>query len=447
MASNPTASPGPGPQGQPRSPQAPPAMRHADVAVVGAGPAGVAAAVTAARHGLDVVLIDQAHFPRDKCCGDGLTAAALRELEGLGLPASSVASWQAVHEVVLHAPSALRVELDLPPGPGRHSVVAARLDLDAALVALALDNGVEFWPGEACTALGPAEPTPGVSQPDGPLLVTTSTRKLQVKAVVAADGMWSPVRKLCGADHPAGYRGDWHAFRQYFTGASPDARRRQHVWFPSDLLPAYIWSFPLADGRINVGYGLLRGAKLTIGEGAKWADILNRPEVRAVLGPDLVAAGPLRAWPIPARIARATLTALGGRVLFVGDAATAADPMTGEGIGQALLTGRLAADTIARHSGGAPSCTIGVAYRAGVRRELVADHRLALWCSRLLATTRGAEWSLRLVNTNAWTRRNFARWMFEDYPRAVLATPRRWRRGMFRTVSSARTLPGDALHE
>ena len=104
MASNPTASPGPGPQGQSRSPQAPPAMRHADVVVVGAGPAGVAAAVTAARHGLDVVLIDQAHFPRDKCCGDGLTAAALRELEGLGLPASSVASWGSHFTVIMVLP-------------------------------------------------------------------------------------------------------------------------------------------------------------------------------------------------------------------------------------------------------------------------------------------------------------------------------------------------------
>jgi flavin-dependent dehydrogenase len=112
-------------------------------------------------------------------------------------------------------------------------------------------------------------------------------------------------------------------------------------------------------------------------------------------------------------------------VLFVGDAAAAADPMTGEGIGQALLTGRLAAQAAIDQQS-----LLGVSYRRAVRRHLVADHRLARWCGQLLGSVKGAETTLRLVDRNDWTRRNFARWMFEDYPRAVLATPRRWHRGM-----------------
>ncbi|HSH61158.1 MAG TPA: FAD-dependent oxidoreductase, partial [Acidimicrobiales bacterium] len=68
-------------------------MTTADVAVVGGGPAGAAAAITLARDGRDVLLVDKARFPRDKCCGDGLTASALRHLDSLGLDPRHVASW------------------------------------------------------------------------------------------------------------------------------------------------------------------------------------------------------------------------------------------------------------------------------------------------------------------------------------------------------------------
>ncbi|MGH9226189.1 MAG: FAD-dependent oxidoreductase, partial [Acidimicrobiales bacterium] len=75
----------------------------AEVAVVGGGPAGAAAAITLARAGRDVVLVDKARFPRDKCCGDGLTVAALRELEELGLRPEGVAGWQRVQDVYLRS--------------------------------------------------------------------------------------------------------------------------------------------------------------------------------------------------------------------------------------------------------------------------------------------------------------------------------------------------------
>ena len=78
--------------------------------------------------------------------------------------------------------------------------------------------------------------------------------------VVAADGMWSPVRKALGCGEP-GYLGEWHAFRQYFDGVTGNAADRLWVWFEPDLLPGYAWSFPLPDGRANVGFGVLRGAE------------------------------------------------------------------------------------------------------------------------------------------------------------------------------------------
>src|SRR6476646_9228720 len=82
-----------------------------DVLVVGAGPAGVAAAITAQQQGMSVACLDRATFPRDKTCGDGLTASALRLLEDLGLDPGAVPGWEPVAGVVLRSPSGRVVDL------------------------------------------------------------------------------------------------------------------------------------------------------------------------------------------------------------------------------------------------------------------------------------------------------------------------------------------------
>jgi flavin-dependent dehydrogenase len=245
---------------------------------------------------------------------------------------------------------------------------------------------------------------------------------------IGADGMWSPLRKALGLELD-GYRGEVHALRQYFCDVGPRASRELAVWFEPDLLPGYAWSFPLGDGRANVGIGIHRGGKVAVGDmKAHWESFLERSHVRAFLGADARPEATMKAWPIPARVGRAPL--IGPRTLFVGDAAAVADPMTGEGIGQALLTGRLAAEAIL-DAGGAPAEVVGAAYEKAVRGELVADDRMARAILPILARPRPARAALRLTGATAWTRRNVARWMFEDYPRALVATPRRWHRGVF----------------
>ena len=382
-----------------------------DLLVVGGGPAGAAAAIRGAAAGLSVVLCDKASFPRDKTCGDGLTTSALRLLERLGLDPATVPGWEPVHEVVLRSPSGRVVELPLP-ADGLFAAVVPRAVLDAALLDVAARQGAAIRPGAALQQL---EPTAnGVAAIVGDEHITA-------RHVIAADGMYSTVRRLSGASDP--HLGEWHAFRQYFTGV-PD--RRLWVIFEPDLLPGYAWVFPVAGGRANVGFGLPRRPGVSVRPmAAQWRDLLARPAFRALLGaaePE----GHHRAWPIPADLARAPLWS--GRVLFAGDAAGATDPMTGEGIGQALLTGILAAEAIAL---GADPAATGRHYEAAVRHHLAPDLRFAAALGRILASPTGARGAVRAAGLTPWTRRHFARWLFEDYPRALALTPSRWRMGAF----------------
>ncbi|MFM8651141.1 MAG: NAD(P)/FAD-dependent oxidoreductase, partial [Acidimicrobiaceae bacterium] len=122
------------------------ATSHCDVLIVGAGPAGVAAALTLVASGKDVLIIDKATFPRDKCCGDGLTTGALRILEMLGFDPSTVANYQICDEVALRSPSGREIQLDLPnvrkSSAGQFAAIAPRIELDNALVQHARASGV-----------------------------------------------------------------------------------------------------------------------------------------------------------------------------------------------------------------------------------------------------------------------------------------------------------------
>jgi geranylgeranyl reductase family protein len=383
-----------------------------DVLVVGGGPAGAAAAIRGAAAGLSVVVCDKASFPRDKTCGDGLTTSALRLLERLGLDPATVDRWVPVGEVVLRSPSGRIVELPLP-ADGLYAAVAPRSTLDAALLAVAAARGVEIRQGAALESLH----TTGTG-----IEATVGDATLTAGYVIAADGMYSTVRRLTGVDGP--HLGEWHAFRQYFTGV---ADRRLWVFFEADLLPGYAWIFPVGGGRANVGFGLPRRPGMSVRPMAgQWRDLLERPPLQAVLG-DAEPEGHHRAWPIPADLGRAPLSS--GRVLFTGDAAGATDPMTGEGIAQALLTGILAAEAIA--AGKDDLATVAARYDAAVQHHLARDLRFAAGLGRILASSRGARGAVHAAGLTPWTRRNFVRWMFEDYPRALILTPSRWRRGAF----------------
>ena len=388
------------------------------VLIIGAGPSGTACAATLHRLGHEVTVVDKATFPRDKCCGDGLTTNALRILDQLGFDPSRVPDWQVTSDVLVHSPTGRTIELALPNEGGIFAAIAPRSQFDHALVQHCRDAGITIQEGHAFVSLSETD-TSVVVEVEG-------LEPFTVDYVVAADGMWSPVRKAMGLS-TAGYLGEWHAFRQYIGNVTGSSATQLHVWFEKDLLPGYVWSFPLPGNRANFGYCILRSSdRSTKFMNDTWRDLLTRPHIREALGQDNVPEDRHTAWPIPARIDTAIRSS--GRVLFIGDAVCATDTLTGEGIGQALETGIAAAQSI--DAGNSPR-EVRSHYSRAIDKTLLADHRMSVVLSAVLARPFFARLVLAVVDTNNWTRTNFARWMFEDEPRAIVLTPRRWHRKFF----------------
>ncbi|MEQ4500290.1 geranylgeranyl reductase family protein [Nocardioides kribbensis] len=317
-----------------------------DVLVVGAGPAGSAAAAWAARAGLDVLLTDAATFPRDKTCGDGLTPRAVGELQRLGLE-----PWlrERVTSRGLRA-HGFGQTLHLPwPGgtlPDWGSAVP-RTELDDHLRTTAVSWGASALDGvRAVDVRREGDRVAAVvfeRRGDG------SRERFEVRCrhLVVADGVRSPLGKVLGRE--------WHRETVYGVAGRSyvDSSRSEDPWISSHLelrgedgaiLSGYGWIFPLGGGQVNLGVGTLATAKRPADIAVKPLMAFYAEQRREEFDLD----GDLRA-------PTSALLPMGGAVshvagpnwALIGDAAGCVNPLNGEGIDYGLETGRLVAEMIA----------------------------------------------------------------------------------------------------
>ena len=314
-----------------------------DVLVVGAGPAGSAAAAWAARAGLDVTLVDAETFPRDKPCGDGLTPRAIAELDAL-----SASQWitTRVRNAGLRA-AGFGQTLYLPwPGGSlpNYGSAAPRLQLDDAIRKVALEAGVTPVEGLRAT---------NVDRDDRGRVVTVvftdpekNTTRIHCNRLIVADGVRSQLGRVLGRE--------WHRSTAYGVAARAyiSSGRSDDPWISShlelrgtqnELLSGYGWIFPLGDGDVNIGIGTLATDKHPADVNLRQLTQHYTDQQRE----DWELDGELRAtWSAMLPMGGAVSGVAGPNWMLVGDAAGCVNPLNGEGIDYGLETGHLAAQLL-----------------------------------------------------------------------------------------------------
>jgi geranylgeranyl reductase family protein len=311
-----------------------------DVLVAGAGPAGTSAAARLATAGLRVMVLDRMHFPRDKVCGDFVGPAALIELEALGIAAGEgYARSNVIRQAAVHLDGRLLIRRALPeveglPAFGR---CIPRLTLDAWCLDAARRAGATIMEGMRVTGFDVRDDAVVVQAQQG-----TETRAIRARLLIGADGSSSTVsRVLRGSAPPSDDR--IIAVRAYYDGDIGHADQAD-LYFAAESFPGYYWLFPTGGGRANVGVGMVLETLPPTSDHLREL-LLGLVERDAALHARLARGrivGKVLGWPLTTY--NASLPLVAERVMVVGDAAGFINPLNGEGIQYALMSGRWAAE-------------------------------------------------------------------------------------------------------
>jgi geranylgeranyl reductase family protein len=377
-----------------------------DVVVVGGGPAGASCAYWLARAGHDVLVVEKKRYPREKTCGDGLTPRSVKQLHEMGL-----AEELAGH----HRFDGLRslafgrtLELAWPDHPGfpSYGYVVTRKDLDALVAERAQKAGATVW--QEAEAVAPLTEGARVTGAVVKRKDTGTTEEARARYVVVADGANSRFGRALGTSRDRAYPLGM-AIRGYYT--SP---RHDEPWIESHLdlrdrsghnLPGYGWIFPVGDGRINVGIGLLSTFK-------KWKEVntSNLMASFAETAPASWGIGPQTSCGAPTGgklpMAFSVSPSTGPTHLVIGDASGAINPFNGEGICYAYETGRMAAGAVgsALESGDASALE---AYP----RQVAAEYELYFKVARAFVKIIGHPQLMRALVSTGMRSRTLMEWI------------------------------------
>lgn len=317
-----------------------------DVVVVGGGPSGAACAYWLAEAGHDVLLLEKKRYPREKTCGDGLTPRSVKQLEDMGL-----AGALAEH----HRFTGLRsiafgrtLELAWPSHPEfpSYGYVVTRKDLDHMVAERAVKAGATLW--QESEAVDPLFEDGLVRGAVVKSKETGATTEVRAKYVVVADGANSRFGRALGTSRDRAYPLGM-AIRGYF-----ESPRHDEPWIESHLdirdkegnvLPGYGWIFPVGDGRVNVGIGLLSTFN-------RWKDVNTTHLMESFVDyapkswgiSPATSCGPATGGRLPMSFSVGPRS--GPTFLVTGDAGGSINPFNGEGIAYAYETGRIAAECV-----------------------------------------------------------------------------------------------------
>ncbi|WP_207492634.1 geranylgeranyl reductase family protein [Aridibaculum aurantiacum] len=312
-----------------------------DVIIVGGGPSGASCAIKLADANLKVALLEKALFPRDKTCGDALSVDVVNQVKILSpvleQQFAEMSNKIASYGVKIVAPNQKHVDIPfIHKGNKSFGYISPRLDFDNLLFqhAKALPTIDTF---ENCTVTKVATNSSGVT-------VDTNLGSFSAKLVIGADGAHSVVQKHLGdiqveKDHYCA------GLRVYYENvASFHEENFIELHYFNEILPGYLWVFPLAGNKANVGIGVLSSVvskhKLNLKDVLQKL-INNHPHLKERFK-DARPLETVKGYGLPLGSKKRNIS--GERFLLTGDAAALIDPFTGEGIANAIRSGRVAAD-------------------------------------------------------------------------------------------------------
>jgi len=314
-----------------------------DVIIIGAGPAGCACALMLADTGLSVAIIDKDKSPKEKICGDGLSKDVINQIAMF--PPIVKSSFDKISNklfssgIRFYAPDNNCLEISFEQeNKSVSGYTCERKAFDEMLVnSVKTFINIELY--EGCKVLNIEQGANGVS-------VFTENNTFTAKIIVGADGTNSLVaKKLASIEKDKssqciGIRGYFENVNGFHFGNYIE------LHFYKELLPGYIWLFPMAGNKANVGIGMMADdiSKRKINLKSLLERFIKDHPIIAPRFSNATQIGKFEAWQIPLGTKKRKMS--GESFLLAGDAACIVDPFTGEGIGNALRSGRAAADHI-----------------------------------------------------------------------------------------------------
>jgi menaquinone-9 beta-reductase len=311
-----------------------------DVVIIGAGPAGCACALALKDAGLKVALIEKQSFPRDKVCGDAIPGRAIKTLKNIDL------AFEAAFKAFSRKCETKRTTLHYKCQAITFNWVldaytCSRMEFDNFLFSLVKENAATH----ICTNTSPDSI---VTKADGiTIMLNNGETTINTKILIGADGAHSVVAKqltnhTLDRDHHVG------SVRAYYSNISALDSNNIEVYFEKSFLPSYLWVFPLPDNTANVGFGMLSSeiAKRKINIKQAFYDFIEHTPALKNSFKGATQIGPLEGFGLPLGSKVGQLS--GSNFMLTGDAASLIDPISGDGIGNAMLSGKLAAEQAIR---------------------------------------------------------------------------------------------------
>jgi geranylgeranyl reductase family protein len=405
------------------------------ILIIGAGPAGCATALRLSNLGISSTIVDKAIFPRDKICGDALSGKVIAVIKLLNPDWVNEIAKSEKHVgsygVVFTSPNGAKLRLPfgkVVPGNPAPGFVSKRLDFDNWLIEKVKQrDNIEL--------LENTEIRHYQKSNDGWIATTKDGREIQASFIIAADGAYSTFTKDI-AKIPTEAEHNCYGLRAYYKGVrNMDAENFIELHFIKDLLPGYFWIFPLPNGEANVGLGIRADyqKKKNLNLKKELFRILeSHPQFKERFH-NAILIDEVKLFGLPLGSKKRKL--FGENYLLTGDAAMLIDPFTGEGIGNAMVSGLAAADALAEYIKSANINSL-THYQKTIERKLWSELQLSHKLQQLANYPMLFNFVVKTASSNKAIQDTFSAMFYDVNIRAKLKSPKFYLQLLFSSFKS-----------